>query len=814
VQTSDQRGKRLPFRMGELEAWHRQGATLLAQYATLANPDRQRSAQTEHPSGRKDAPAAAIVSVAVLRPWLVRVRLAPDGAFAPRRPWAVVRSDNEFEIPAVDINADDACVQIATPDLRVSLMRQGGAMSITTDGIVNWDDGADGGPTWALDGQRRWTTGMPRDRHYYGFGERTGLLEKRGRSYTCWTTDEWEHQGPSSDALYVAIPFFLTIDHSGNSVGVFLNNTYRTIFDLTAVDADRLEVNVFGGELDYYVILGPDPAVVVRRFSELTGTMSLPPRWALGYHQSRWSYATAAEVRAIAHEFRSRRIPCDAIHLDIDHMDGCRVFTWDRQAFANPPELSADLRSRGIKLVAIVDAAVKYQPEGGYDVYSDGHERGYFLKQSREANAEEFLGHVWPGLCAFPDHTRPEIGEWWARWYRTYLDSGISGFLNDMNEPAMHDRPYTDLSGRNAEPPPDLPFGTAAEGATHAEVRNVYALLENRATYEGLRAIRPDERPFILTRAGFAGIQQYAAVWTGDLASYWEHLEMSLAQLLNLGVSGVPFAGADIGGFFGNCDGELLARWMQLGAFYPFMRCNSARGTARQEPWVWGEAIEHICRRAIELRYRLMPYLYTTFEEATRCGAPVLRPLFFQYPDDPAARLIGDQALVGSDLLIAPVLRPGCVRRAVYLPRGDWCDVRTRTRHEGPCTILAEAPLDMDIPLFARAGSVVPWGPISQCLDDTPWAPLTLRVYPDRNGRATGRLYEDDGTSYGYRRGARRITTFSCQVDDQLDGVMTARAVGDYNRGPRKVEIIISGLDDRTVVVHETADSWDTRVGG
>jgi alpha-glucosidase len=367
----------------------------------------------------------------------------------------------------------------------------------------------------------------------------------------------------------------------------------------------------------------------------------------------------------------------------------------------------------------------------------------------------------------------------------------VAGFLNDMNEPAMHDRPLAEPGSENLEPPGDLPHGPHDEPAEHAEVRNLYALLENEGTYRALRRMRPDERPFLLTRSGFAGVQRFAGVWTGDSSSVWEHLESALPQLLNLGLSGVPFAGGDIGGFFESCGPELLVRWSQLGALSPLARNHSARDTAPQEPWAWGEEVERACRRALELRYRLLPYLYTAFEEAGRTGAPVLRPLVFHYPEDEAVRDLSDQALVGRDLLFAAVVRPGVRARAVYLPDGIWFDLRTGEQHEGSRWILAEARLDQDAPLFARGGAIVPLGPAAEH-SGRPLDPLTLAVFPDRSGAAEGRLYEDDGRSFAYELGEACTTVFSWA---DADGTLRARRGGRFEPPPRGVRTALRWRD-------------------
>jgi alpha-glucosidase len=749
------------------------------------------------------------LAVEALAPEVLRVRFSATGRWRPRRSWAGTHPAALEEPVAAEIETGGMGVSLLTPSL-IATVDEGGRLAIrSAGGNELFGTPKDGGPRREADGSvTRWATTMPDGRRYFGFGERTGLLEKRGRRYTCWTTDEWHHQAPSSDSLYVAVPFFLALDPGGEAFGIYLDSTFRSAFDLTDLGGRRLVMEVADAELGWYLIHGPTPGQVVTRLTALLGRCGLPPRWALGYHQARWSYGSEAEVREVAAGLREHAIPADAIHLDIDHMDGFRVFTWDSDRFPDPVRMTAELRAVGLRTTVVVDAAVKQDP-AGYEVYVEGKSCDAFVKESDDPGSAELTGYLWGGLSVLPDHTRPDVRTWWGALYRRYLEVGVAGFLDDMNEPAMHDRPFDDPRSDNTEPASDTPFGPPDERTTHAEVRNVYASLEDQGAIEGLLDAQPDRRPFLVTRAGFAGIQRHAVVWTGDNGSYWEHLEMSLPQLLNLGLSGVGLAGADIGGFFGDCTPELLVRWMQLGAFYPFARNNSARGTARQEPWVWGEPTTSRCRRALELRYRLLPYLYTVVREATERGWPILRPLFFHHPEHPVAQQVEDEAFVGRDLLIAPVTRPGKVARDVWLPPGAWWDLRTWTRLAGDQVVLASAELDEGLPIFAREGAIVPMGPIRQWTDEAPVDPLELRVLLDLGGTASGSLYEDDGETLAYRRGGSCVTRFEATREAGAV-VITGRREGAHEPAPRHVVIRVHG--DGGARQASTDDARDWRV--
>jgi alpha-glucosidase len=753
--------------------------------------------------------ASGRLEIVFVGPGVVHVRHSTTGTFRPQRSWRAAQPE-AFEPAMTQVLEHESGIELRTSELAIRLHGEDGRLEVSSNaGRLLFQDSGERSRS-ASRGPLTWSYEVPPDRRFYGFGERTGPLEKRGRRYTCWTTDEWRRQDDATDAMYVAIPFYLALDPDGNAYGLLVDGTHRSTFDLTA--SRRHAIAVEDSEIAVFLIHGPAPGEVMERLTRLVGRSALPPRWALGYHQARWSYETEDEVEAIATALRHHRVPADAIHFDIDHMDGLRVFTWNRQAFPDPQGLVERLAQQGLRSVVVVDAGVKHLPDAGYDVYDVGHASGYFLGQEGVPDRPEHLGWVWPGLCAFPDHAIPEVRSWWGNLYGRYLDIGVAGFVNDMNEPAMHDRPYDDPLTDNAEPPASLPGGPSDERTDHAELRNVYANLENRGTREAIDRLVQPRRTLLMTRAGSTGLQRDAGLWTGDNRSTWEHLVMSLPQLLNLGLSGVPFTGADIGGFFGDCEPELLIRWTQVGALYPFCRNHSAKGTAAQEPWSYGPEVLAACRRAIGLRYRLMPYLYTLFEEAARTGAPILRPLLFHYPDDRTAQSIDDEALLGASLLVAPVLVPGTAQRSVYLPRGSWFEVAERTWHLGPVEVEVSAPLLRGLPLFVRGASIIPTGPPMRWTDERPMDPLTLHVVPDADGVATGRVYEDDGATHGYERGEWCATSFAARRAPSGAWQVSARRSGDgYKPHPRKIRIIIHGERQQRVSFADSSD-WTVSI--
>jgi alpha-glucosidase len=610
---------------------------------------------------------------------------------------------------------------------------------------------------------RVWKT-MPPDERYYGFGEKAGSLQKRDQAMTMWNSDIPAYTG-ATDPLYHSIPFFYGI-RAGKAYGIFLDNTARSSFDMGKESPATYSFGTGGGDLNYYFFYGPEPKKILTRFTQLVGRIPLPPRWSLGYQQCRWSYAPESRVRAIARGFRSRSIPCDVIYLDIDYMDGYRIFTWNRASFPDPPRLISDLASEGFRIAVIVDPGIK--TDSAYAVYRSGLEARAFV---RNADGSIYRGAVWPGVCAFPDFTSDGARTWWGNQFAGLVASGVRGFWNDMNEPSVFDVPSKtiDLSALH---------DGGGLGRTHATNHNVYGMEMVRATYEGVRRLMPKERPFILTRASYAGGQRYSAAWTGDNVSSWEHLAMAIPMCLNMGISGQPFVGSDIGGFIGHPSGELFARWLELGVFTPLMRAHSVINEKNKEPWEYGSTFTDINRETINLRYRLLPYIYTVMEEASRAGIPAMRPLIFEFPGDSRFAENGEEFMFGPDLLVAPVLTEGDVQRRVDLPQGTWYDFYSGARMEGSVTV--DAPVDR-IPAFARAGSVVPMQQAVQYTGEAPISPLTLRAFPPLPGSAyDSQYYEDDGSSYDFERGGYFRRVFHQGMDGRTRRLTIGPVAGSY----------------------------------
>lgn len=717
---------------------------------------------------------------------LLRVQFSPSGRFLPRRSWAVASDNQDWSGIEHDCHDTQEYIRLTTPAMQVQIEKQTGRITCFDRDDRPFAQDIERGTAWQLDRIACWKKIEPEE-HFYGFGERSGLLDKLSQHLTNWTTDSLDYHA-LTDAMYQAIPFFIAL-RPYVGYGIFFNTTAWSCFDIGADQPGIWRMEAQSSELDYYIIYGPDPATILATYTKLTGRMSLPPHWAIGYHQCRWSYRSEAEVRQLAREFRQRQIPCDVIHLDIDYMDGFRVFTWNRHRFPDPVQLLADLNQEGFKVVTIVDPGVKFEPDTDYSVLETGLQQNYFV---RHRDGRIFHGYVWPDRAVFPDFIRSEVQQWWGQCHQALIDAGVAGIWNDMNEPALNDRPFGDPGGKIPFPL-DAPQGDPDEQTTHAETHNLYGMMMARATAKALECLRPNQRSFVLTRSGYAGIQRWSAVWTGDNHSRWEYLEMSLPMLCNLGLSGVAFVGADIGGFAGNATAELFARWMQVGTLYPLMRAHSIINSMQHEPWVFGERVEQICREYIELRYQLLPYLYTLFWQATTTGAPILRPLLYEYPNDSYTTQLYDQVMLGPSLMAAPVLRPGVEYRSVYLPEGTWFDWWSGERFQGGSHILVHAPLER-MPMFVKAGAVIPMAPVMQHVKQVPLTLLRIKVWP---GAGQWTSYEDDGESLAYRSGAWATTTYHVRTEASQTIVEIEQRSGDWQPLPRTTIVEVLGLGEQ-----------------
>jgi alpha-glucosidase len=728
------------------------------------------------PDGIELVAGPARVRITAFHDGVIRVRLAASGTFATEPSWAVVEQPAAPSVKIeetrdeVRMTAGRIVVRVTRSPLLITFLDSNGNVLLTDDSSL----------PMAWDGARvRVWKKMPAEEFYYGLGDKAGPLNRRNRVFTLWNTDAYAWQ-ESTDPLYKAIPFFLGLRH-GTAYGVFLDNTYRTGFDFGEDSATRYSFGADGGELNYYFFAGPKPKTVIEEFTALIGRTPLPPLWALGYQQSRWSYDSEARVREIARLFRAKKIPADALYLDIDYQDGNRPFTVDRKRFPHFEQMIRDLLVAGFHTVAITDLHIK--KESGYAPYEAEMAADAFVKN---ADGSVYAGEVWPGECVFPDFTLSRVRAWWGLLYKDFVNMGISGFWNDMNEPAIFKRADKTM--------PLEVVHRLDDGGTlgHAAVHNIYGMENARATYEGLHKLRPNERPFVLTRAAFAGAQRYAASWTGDNSSTWNHLRMTIPTLLSLGLSGYPLVGADVGGFVGSPPPDLLTRWIELGALQPLFRNHTTKESADQEPWVHGPEHEAIRRRSIELRYRLLPYIYTSVEEMSRTGTPLMRPVFLEYPQ--AEEFYGEdrEFLFGPDLLIAPVVEETLDAYKVRFPPGEWYDYWTGDMLAPGKTIEVKPQLDV-IPLYVRAGAILSQQPLVQSTNETPGGLLELRVYPGQECRGT--LYLDDGRTFAYTKGEYLRVNYTCQSGERSVRVTSSARQGNFMPWWSSVQVTVFGAD-------------------
>jgi alpha-glucosidase len=755
------------------------------------------------------ASSRAAASVEFFDADVVRVRIAPTGKFERDFSYAFDPSASRRQTPSVKVsqtrteitltNSAGARVVIRRTPLQIEVFDESGHSVLADDpqNPVRFDRMTG---EFAATKRRRSEVET-----YYGFGEKAFMeMSRNGKFIVNWNTDTFAYP-VGTDPIYQSIPFFYALE-SGKAYGFFLNNTFRTHFDMGKSSPGRYTFGADGGEIDYFVFTGGrerSPKKVLEDYARLTGKTPLPPIWALGNQQSRWSYFPEKRVREVADGFRKNRIPADVIYLDIDYMDEYRVFTWDKKRFPDPAKMIGDLRKDGFRTVLIIDPGVKVDPN--YQVYSDGRRRGMFVKN---ADGTELNRDVWPKASAFPDFTDPRARDWFASFYRQHLGEGIAGFWTDMNEPGVFLTPESKpeiLHHPQKTFPLDTPHAGDGSPGTHRRYHNVYGMLMARATFEGVKKIDPEKRPFVLTRAGFVGVQRFAAVWTGDNYASWDHLAMSIPMLANMSVSGVPFVGADVGGFAEMPSGELYARWLQAAALTPFLRSHSVGWVGNKEPWEFGPEFTRINRATAELRYQFLPYIYSLFREHEKNGSPVMRPLWYEFPADKQTYLIADQFMLGSDILVAPVIREGMRTRGIYLPAdAEWVDWWTGAKLESGKIHYLQVPLDR-LPIFIRAGSVVPTQGVIQHTGEMPGTPIAINVAAGiKEGKTeTATLFQDAGDGYGYRRGESRDIEIS-----HRRGSISIRRTGTF-KGQRLGSVEVHGFADRPQEVRGDGNKID-----
>ncbi|PSR57301.1 glycosyl hydrolase [Adhaeribacter arboris] len=709
---------------------------------------------------------------------VIRFRYAVDGDFEKDFSYALADT-YEPEIPTLEfkekadhfrITTNRIIITVWKENLLVKILDKSGTILIEDERGFHWEYDRETGNNIVKISKK-----VQSGEHYYGLGDKSSNMNLRGRRVQNWGSDTYGY-GKNTDPLYKNIPFYIGL-HQKIAYGMFFDNSFRSFFDFAAERSNVTSYWAYGGELNYYFIYGPKLVEVTEQYTCLTGKPELPPLWTLGYHQCKWSYYPEEKVKEIAAGFRDRQIPCDALYLDIDYMEGFRCFTWSKEYFPNPKRMLQELAQDGFKIVVIIDPGIKIDKD--YWVYQEGMANDYFC---RRADGPLMKGSVWPGLCNFPDYTRPDVREWWAGLFKSLMEVGVRGVWNDMNEPAVFEQGTF---------PDDVRFDYDGHPCSHKKAHNIYGMQMARATYMGVKKYSYPNRPFTITRSGYSGVQRFASTWTGDNIASWEHMWLANIQCQRLSISGYSFAGSDIGGFIETPSGELYIRWLALGIFHPFCRTHSSGDHGDQEPWSFGEENTALAKKFIQLRYQFMPYMYTTFWQYVSKGTPMLKPLVYldQYDSETYLRMA--EFGLGDNLLVCPITQPEADGRWLYLPRGNWYYYWTDELVTGGKEIWAHAGLDR-IPLYVQAGAVVPMAPVQQYVGEKEIEELTLHVY-HKNGAHESTLFEDAGEGYGYETGdcmVKKFTTVGTTASLSLQQTATGAFIASYHT----YKVVLHGL--------------------
>jgi alpha-glucosidase len=640
----------------------------------------------------------------------------------------------------------------------------------TADGKVLSEDDPRFGTNWQATRVVNYRK-LYKDERFIGLGEKTGNLDRRGTAYVNWNTDAPNH-GPTTDPLYETFPFFVGL-HNGLTYGLFFDNTHKSYFDFGASSDEQMSwFGADGGDMNYYFFGAQGVAQIIEDYTWLTGRMEMPPLWSLGYQQCRWSYMSADEVLGIASKLREDKIPADVVYCDIDYMDHYKIFTWNKHTFPDPKGMINKLKAMDFHLVTIVDPGIKV--EEGYKQYDEGVAKGYFATYP---DGEKYIGSVWPGRCHFPNFTDKAVRDWWGASFTALTEPGVEGFWNDMNEPAVWNQsiPWMVKFGKYYMP----------------EIRNVYGMQMAEATYLGTKKILGNKRPFVLTRAAYSGTQRYSAVWTGDNSAYDAHMLLGQRLVNSLGITGMSLVGVDIGGFSGNPTPELMVRWNSLGVYTPMFRNHAAQGTNYREPWRWGKDNEDIIRKDIEQRYKLMPYIYSSYYQSHQSGLPISRTLAINYTQEDSifSEHFQNQFLFGDAILVAPV-ESTKLNEDVYLPKGEWYRLSTGEKFDGGNIINAAAPLT-DLPVFIKGSAIIPMQNLVQSTSEKGDGILKINVWYGSTANSFV-YYEDDGSSYDYQKGVYYKRTIG--FDPAKSRITLSAVDGSFTSKYNRIELVLHGF--------------------
>ena len=704
------------------------------------------------------------------------------------------RGFNKFEISEEDdkyiVTTEKIICHIAKIDMRIDLLDALDNTLICEDELgFHWEESYEfGGDIVKMSKKAN------EGESYFGLGDKPVQNNLKGKRFENWVTDSYAY-GRTTDPIYKTIPFYTGIHHK-KAYGIFFDNTFRSFFDFCH---ERRNITSFwaqGGEMNYYFIYGPEMSDVVANYTDLTGKPhQLPPLWALGYHQCKWSYYPESKVKEITQKFRKLKIPCDAIYLDIDYMDGFRCFTWNKDYFPEPKKMIKELADEGFKTVVIIDPGIKIDSD--YSVFKEGLENDYFCKR---ADGPYMKGKVWPGECYFPDFTNPKVRDWWSDLFKELIeDMGVKGVWNDMNEPAVMDVPGKTF-------PNDVRHNYDHNHCSHRKAHNIYGMQMARATYHGLKKFSYPKRPFVITRSAYSGTQRYTSSWTGDNVASWDHLAIANAQAQRMCMSGFSFVGSDIGGFAEQPNGELYTRWIQLGVFHPFCRTHSSGDHGDQEPFSFDDNVTAIVRKFIEIRYQLLPYLYTAFWRYTKEGVPILKSLVLYDQDDTHTHYRNDEFIFGEKILVCPVIEPNAKGRRMYFPRGNWYNFWDNEIVVGGEEKWVDADID-SMPIYIKEGSIIPKYPIQQFVGEKKIEQLKLDVY-FKLGKEKSQIFEDASDGYDYIKGKFSLRNFSLTGKDNSLSIQQFKS-GKYTTEYDTFEMSLIGLPfviEEVKVDHEKID--------
>lgn len=722
-----------------------------------------------------------VLKLTVLRDSLIRFRYTTKGYFSNDFSYAIDRYHshgyNFLELTEEEdyyqVQTSKVKCRIQKTDLRISIFDLKDDVILEDELGFHWEE------SYEYGGNIVKMSKTSKDGEcFYGLGDKATQLNLKGKRLENFATDQYAFS-KDQEPLYKVVPFYVGLQNK-HSYGIFFDNTFRTYFDFCH---ERRNITSFwaeGGEMNYYFIYGPKMQDVVTTYTDLTGKPELPPLWALGYHQCKWSYFPESNVKEITSKFRELQIPCDAIYLDIDYMDGFRCFTWNKEYFPDPKRMVAELAQDGFKTIVIIDPGIKIDKE--YSVYKEALEKDYFCKR---ADGPYMKGKVWPGECNFPDYTNPEVREWWAGLFKELIsDIGVKGVWNDMNEPAVMEVP-------NKTFPMDVRHNYDGNPCSHRKAHNIYGMQMARATYHGVKRFSYPKRPFVITRSAYSGTQRYTSSWTGDNVATWEHLWIANIQVQRMCLSGMGFTGSDIGGFAEQPSGELYARWIQLGVFHPFCRTHSSGDHGSQEPWSFDEEVIDITRKFVNLRYQLLPYLYTIFWQYIEEGIPMLKPLVYYDQEDIQTHYRNDEFIFGNQILVCPILEPNALGRRMYIPRGQWYNYWTHELISGGKEIWVDTKFDQ-IPIFVKAGAIIPKYPVQQYVGELEFDELILDLYY-KEGKEKSGVYEDAQDGYDYKKGRFSFLSFQT-IGKPNELIVQLHKEGKYNTNYSKYKINLFGL--------------------